>query len=205
MLNDLVDKIYEAAFVPDSWVDALEAVAGASESASGTIFVFNEGRPPRGRSTLNVQAELDAFIAGDSWRKSDSVQSMYKLQPAAFVQVDDFLTAEVPISLAARLTLLRLLAQAGKDIAEPGGAVGLEVRRAKITQHRVVAGLVGLVECQQRIPRQDQHAIAVDIGGPSRLLPDPLLLGLPMGGQRPKDRRQRQKSAGDDRPPPKTV
>jgi DNA-binding CsgD family transcriptional regulator len=94
MLNDLVDKIYEAAFVPDSWVDALKSASWVSDSASGAIFVFNEGLQPRGRSTPNVQSELDAFVASESWKISDSVQNMYRLQPAAFVQVDDFLTVE---------------------------------------------------------------------------------------------------------------
>ena len=57
-------------------------------------------------------------------------------------------------------------AEVGEDFAEPRRGVGrLEARRAEIAQHRVVAGLVRLVERKQRRADQDQHAVAVDLGG----------------------------------------
>ena len=52
-----------------------------------------------------------------------------------------------------------VVAQLGEDIAEPRGRVGLEAGRADIAQHRVIAGLVGLIERQQRGADQDQDTI----------------------------------------------
>jgi DNA-binding CsgD family transcriptional regulator len=98
MAEDLIDRIYEAAFVPELWADTLEAACHISDSASGTIFIFREGSPVRGRLSSgsdNVVTSLFAeFVAGDTWKFSDSVQRMCGVQPASFVQVDDFLTAK---------------------------------------------------------------------------------------------------------------
>lgn len=104
MFDDLIDKIYEAAFVPDLWADALEAASGLSGSASGAIFLFSDGSPVRGRlsddpprdgnSLEAVRSLFDEFVASDTWKFSDAIQRMCSVQPASFVQVDDFLTAE---------------------------------------------------------------------------------------------------------------
>ncbi len=104
MFDDLTDKIYEAAFVPDLWAGALEAAASLSGSANGAIFLFSDGSPVRGRlsddppreanSLETVRLLFDEFIAGDSWKFSDPIQRMCAMQPASFVRVDDFLTPE---------------------------------------------------------------------------------------------------------------
>jgi DNA-binding CsgD family transcriptional regulator len=104
MLDDLTDKIYEAAFVPDLWAGALEAASGLSGSASGSIFVFSDNAPTRGRfsddpagqanSLRDIRPLFDEFLIGDSWKFSDGVMRMYDLQPASFVHVEAFMTAE---------------------------------------------------------------------------------------------------------------
>lgn len=104
MFDDLTDRIYEAAFVPDLWAGALEAASELSSSADGAIFLFSDGSPVRGRlsdespghgnSLETVRSLFDEFIAGDSWKFSDAIQRMCSLQPASFVQVEDFLTAD---------------------------------------------------------------------------------------------------------------
>ncbi|RVA59003.1 helix-turn-helix transcriptional regulator [Mesorhizobium sp. M7A.F.Ca.US.001.01.1.1] len=104
MFDDLTDRIYEAAFVPDLWAGALEAASELSSSADGAIFLFSDGSPVRGRlsdelpghgnSLETVHSLFDEFIAGDSWKFSDAIQRMCSLQPASFVQVEDFLTAD---------------------------------------------------------------------------------------------------------------
>ena len=48
-----------------------------------------------------------------------------------------------------------VLALGRKDLGEPRRSIAMETRRAKIAQHRVVAGLVGLVEREQRRADQD--------------------------------------------------
>jgi DNA-binding CsgD family transcriptional regulator len=90
----IVDRIYEAAFVPDGWPKALEAISDVSGSAAGTFLVFGDNLPVRGRCQPVVQPLLDEFVVGDTWKLSDSVQHVYGLRPASFVVVDDLLTAE---------------------------------------------------------------------------------------------------------------
>ena len=93
-LSAIVDRVYEAAFVPDGWPRALEAISGLSGSASGQFFLFNEKSPVRGATQENLKPLFDEFVSGDAWKISDSVQKMYAAQPASFVVVDDFMTAE---------------------------------------------------------------------------------------------------------------
>ncbi|PTE08974.1 helix-turn-helix transcriptional regulator [Mesorhizobium helmanticense] len=104
MFDDLTDKIYEAAFVPDLWAGALEAASGLSGSASGSIFVFSDGSPARGRfsnespgharSLESIRPVFDEFLIGDNWKLSPGVMRMYDMQPASFVHVEAFMTAE---------------------------------------------------------------------------------------------------------------
>ncbi len=103
-MADLIDRIYEAAFVPELWSSVLETAADMSGSANGAIFVFNEQAPIRGRFSdasresaerlKNVRPLFDAFLASDSWKVFPGVMRMYELQPARFVQVEDFMTQE---------------------------------------------------------------------------------------------------------------
>jgi DNA-binding CsgD family transcriptional regulator/GAF domain-containing protein len=90
----IVDRIYEAAFVPDGWPKVLEAISGISDAASSQFMVFSENAPPRGASQANLKGVFDTFIAGDTWKASDSVQKIYVARPANFVVVDDAMTPE---------------------------------------------------------------------------------------------------------------
>lgn len=92
--STIVDRIYEAAFAPELWPEALEATSAISSSASGAIFMFSDHSPVRAITEAHVQPLLDEFLAGDSWRFSESVQRMCSTQPASFVRVDDFMTSE---------------------------------------------------------------------------------------------------------------
>lgn len=49
MFDDLTDKIYEAAFVPELWGDALEAAGSLSGSATGAIFALLKSTEPLNR------------------------------------------------------------------------------------------------------------------------------------------------------------
>ena len=54
-------------------------------------------------------------------------------------------------------------AVAGENLRQPRRRVDLEGGGAEIAQHGVIAGLVGLVEGEQRGAHQDQHPVAVDL------------------------------------------
>lgn len=75
MLDDLTDKIYEAAFVPELWGDTLEAAGSLSGSATGAIFLFSADSPVRGRLSdgspvhgNSLRSVFDEFVASDGWK-----------------------------------------------------------------------------------------------------------------------------------------
>jgi DNA-binding CsgD family transcriptional regulator len=104
MPDDLIDRIYEAAFVPEMWSSVLETAGDLSGSANGAIFVFNENAPIRGRfsdasprsadALRDVRPLFDAFLTGDSWKILPGVMRMHELRPASFVHVESFMTPE---------------------------------------------------------------------------------------------------------------
>lgn len=104
MDQDIVDAIYEAAFVPEMWPKVLSETSRLSGSASGTFFVFGDHAPVRGKighaPSLDVAvADLlgqyfEEFVAGDSWKTSAVILGMYHMQPASFVHVEAFMTPE---------------------------------------------------------------------------------------------------------------
>jgi len=103
MAEDLIDRIYEAAFVPEKWSDVLTRASLLSDSATGSILVLSDKSPVRGKlssassdrdeSLRDVQRVFDEFVNGDHWR-FPGVLRMYNLQPARFVHVEAFMTPE---------------------------------------------------------------------------------------------------------------
>jgi DNA-binding CsgD family transcriptional regulator len=102
---DLIECIYEAAFVPELWDAVLQEACNLSASASGQLFIFSENGPPRGTTLENLRPLFDSFINGDTWKFCDSVQKMCAVQPASFVHVDDFMTQEEIARDPARIML----------------------------------------------------------------------------------------------------
>lgn len=74
MSDTLIDRIYEAAFVPEMWPDALDGLVAASGSASGSILVFTAlDAPPRYKATQLTDAALHVFTTTEQWRDSQRV------------------------------------------------------------------------------------------------------------------------------------
>ncbi|MGX7875342.1 helix-turn-helix transcriptional regulator [Mesorhizobium sp. ORM6] len=94
MLDNLTDKIYEAAFVPDLWPEVLEGINAASASIGGAVFLFADEQPVRGRTVPLLQELLGEFLLSDTLQFSTAVSRMCSVQPASFVDVESFLTAE---------------------------------------------------------------------------------------------------------------
>jgi DNA-binding CsgD family transcriptional regulator len=91
---ELIDLIYEAAFVPEHWEAVLQKTSDLSASASAQVFFVSDHSRPRGVSLANMRPLFEAFIQGDAWTFCDSMRRMNDLQPASFVHVDDFLSAD---------------------------------------------------------------------------------------------------------------
>lgn len=90
--EELIDRLYEAALIPEVWTDALEQMNKISGSQSNSLFVFSERFSPRGVSTGSTSDLLETFLSSDAWRNSPSVRWTLNTRPCAFQSVDDFLT-----------------------------------------------------------------------------------------------------------------
>ncbi|HEX3756439.1 MAG TPA: LuxR C-terminal-related transcriptional regulator [Rhizomicrobium sp.] len=90
----LFDRIYEAAFVPELWAQVLEDIGVTSDSVGGALFLFADGKPPRGRAVERLHDMLAKFLASDTMPFSTGVSRMCSVQPASFVDVDSYMTPE---------------------------------------------------------------------------------------------------------------
>jgi len=134
MLDALIEKIYEAAFVPDHWSEVLDGINAVSASAAGTLFLFADGRPVRGRTSGPLEEFLEEFLASDTLAFSTAVSRMCAVQPASFVDVDSFLTADEIDQDPARIRLrsLGIGAHTCTAIAMPTGELSIFVFQRKI-------------------------------------------------------------------------
>lgn len=111
MRDELVDRIYEAAFVPEQWVSALEGLAAASGSASGGMLVFDGDRPVGVRATSLTREIFETFSASDLWRQSERLPHYQAHPVSGFVRADDYF----PAHLQARDGPLQMMRQRGLD------------------------------------------------------------------------------------------
>jgi DNA-binding CsgD family transcriptional regulator len=134
MFDELIDKIYEAAFVPDLWPDVLEEVDAVSASAAGSIFLFADGQPVRGRTVKPLQDLLSEFLVGDTLQFSTAASRMCALRPASFVDVDNYLTAEEIANDPARIRLraLGIGAHTCTAISMPSGELAIFVFQRRL-------------------------------------------------------------------------
>lgn len=121
--RDLVDRIYEAAFVPDLWPSVLEGLSALSDSASGAVLVFAGRQPPRWRATEIVQESLHEFCTTDAWQRSERAPYFIKRLPAGFECDIDYLTPEQleRDSVNSNLRALGLGWQLGTMVPMPSG------------------------------------------------------------------------------------
>ena len=75
----LVDKIYEAAFVPEMWPDLLQDIADTVDSVGGTVFVTDLSRVPRWTSSHSIQGVLKEWVADDWITKNQRTHRMVAL------------------------------------------------------------------------------------------------------------------------------
>lgn len=125
MGDELVDRIYEAAFVPELWPSALESMVDASGSASGGLLVFDGERPVGVRATAATRDLLEDFASGDNWRQSARIRHFQANPITGFVHADDYFSPELQESDAIRRDMQArgLDWQAGTIIPLPTGEV----------------------------------------------------------------------------------
>jgi DNA-binding CsgD family transcriptional regulator len=92
--EDIVDRIYEAAFVPDNWPEVLGDIGALSGSASAAVLVFDGPQPPRFRATELTRPLLHEFCSTDAWKKNVRAPDQYLWPQSGFHRDTDLMTAD---------------------------------------------------------------------------------------------------------------
>lgn len=125
---DLIDRIYEAAFVPEFWPDVLQRLSDITDSAAGTFVIFDDELiSPKYVATDIIRPVMDAIDAAGEWQKSEVVRLMFSMTPPGgfFYDADIF----PPEALEAndmryrRARLLGIGGEVGTFIGMPTGEV----------------------------------------------------------------------------------
>ncbi len=90
---EIIDLVYETAFVPELWPKLLSELAATSHSVGSTLFLFGDDGGASGVTLDNLQDLLREFLANPDLRFSTSVVRMCDTKPNSFVEVDDYLSA----------------------------------------------------------------------------------------------------------------
>jgi len=123
--GDLLDDIYEAAFVPELWQRAIEGMGRMVAAQSGALLVFDEQKPI---SFSALEPSFDAmqnFLQGDNWRQNRRLQHWAGHPFTGFVVAQDYFPEDVladdePYQ---RLKLEGFDSQVGTIIPMPTGEV----------------------------------------------------------------------------------
>jgi DNA-binding CsgD family transcriptional regulator len=119
----IVDRIYEAAFVPEGWPKVLDALASLAGAATGQIIVFDDLRPIEFQATGLIWDSLSTFSRDGHWKDNRRIQHFQRNPFTGFVTAEayfsqDFLDADRPFRESVKLGLR---AQAGTMISLPTG------------------------------------------------------------------------------------
>lgn len=108
----MIDEIYEAAFVPEKWSDALGSITRETEALEGALFVFHKDAPPSTIAFNQPDGMFERYL--DCWQDSPSTRWGLANCPPAFTTFRDNLPEEVLVDDPA----IRILRERGiGDIA----------------------------------------------------------------------------------------
>jgi len=91
-LDGLVDQIYEAALVPERWIDVIHGFVQAGGGDTGAILVLNNGAKPRGVASGNMTTKMDHFLNSTDWATTPRVAAAMRLMGLGFEPIERYLT-----------------------------------------------------------------------------------------------------------------
>ncbi|MBD0414020.1 helix-turn-helix transcriptional regulator [Oryzicola mucosus] len=94
MTETLVERIYEAAFLPDLWPEVLGAVSELSGSVSGEFQILSLDAPPRWKATEITRDILGNFIRDGLWRDCERPAHLLTVNYPGFLCDIDYMTPE---------------------------------------------------------------------------------------------------------------
>jgi DNA-binding CsgD family transcriptional regulator len=131
MVTEIVDALYEAAFIAERWPAVLASVADRVGAKNGVVFVFADGMPGRGKTTPSQQALMDQILADPALQFAPAaIAARLSAHPGGFIDADGLLTPEEIRNDPLRIRLRSaggLGAQAGTVIPMPSGELTMFV------------------------------------------------------------------------------
>lgn len=127
-MSTLVDRIYEAAFVPEFWPSVLGEIADRAGAMSGALLLIDQKMPPLYTATDNVIDVLADFAAGPNWYNNERLDRLVKLNYGGFLEVSNFSPPEeraVENPYDHNLDVMGARWQVGSAIIMPGNEVSL--------------------------------------------------------------------------------
>jgi len=126
---EIVESIYEAAFVPETWHRVMQDISDVSNCAAGGIGLIDDSVTCKFLATDLIQPVLnDIEVTGD-WNHTNILGMLFRLPPpAAFIYDEDFFPPEVLAANRVRVDRVRPLGiggEVGTYIVMPTGEVVL--------------------------------------------------------------------------------
>jgi DNA-binding CsgD family transcriptional regulator len=90
--DDLVDQIYEAAFVPELWSGVLDRLSAMTGSVGGAVLTASDRHPPRWAASEVVAPALHAFATGDAWKHNKRPERWLSAAHPGFLRDVDLFT-----------------------------------------------------------------------------------------------------------------
>lgn len=91
---EIVDAIYEAAFVPEQWPTVLQSVANQHAANSAAMLVIDRRIPPIFTCTENISQALADFAQSPSWYENPRLKRLRRFDHHGFMRIQDFSTDE---------------------------------------------------------------------------------------------------------------
>lgn len=125
MIADVVDALYEAAFIPEKWPAVLARAADAASSKGVGLILFADGLPVLGRTIPWLQDWMEEFLSTEKFRLSTSAKRLSTARPASFVDIDSLMTPEEvrDDAIAAKQQAMGLGVRVGTVIPMPSGEI----------------------------------------------------------------------------------
>ena len=91
----LVEQIYEAAFIPDMWVDVIDGFVAAANGDSGAIIILPRGMQPRAHASPRVMGErMDLWLSTGDWRGSPRIGKAIEIAGEGFLPIEQLMTEQ---------------------------------------------------------------------------------------------------------------